>query len=938
MALIRISGAVEGAPDYLKSGNKQGNEFTRDELDERIPLFGDLDVTTKIIEMVPGTGDRYLHITLGVKERDLTTETFRQIGQEVKDFVLAAYSLDEMDFYCELQLPRIKHIVSKSTGEWHERLGHLHILVPLVNLKTGKKENPLGKVDFNKKFIDALQEHINHKYGLASPKDNARFDVSRADIIDRTKESGKEFKKGAFKAVKADLKEQLREKIGTGEIHDYASFQEYLKSMGELQIRNKGKPKEHLAFRPKNGPELINLRDDEFKRAFFDLPEVERATRLGMANDDVVKSRIFEKREPEYYAEQIKEWTDFRAKEIRYINPGSKKKVLAYKEATWEKKAEILADLERRAQAVRQEKQDDERNRHGRDDAGDRREPAGGDERGLGSIGAGRRQPNLAPVGKEPPPAARGHLRSMSEWDVASKSQGSEMLLPGDVRDELVVIGSDHVRAGLRRADNQVSQATGRTSDSELGQLSRDVKEAAAQREGNAKPTIQAIKTGLDAHRLLADLSVTHRLLPSDYVVSQAQDGSARIAHKDKPKNHFNVSDFLTKHMHMGWLEAQPYLVSVYDRQQKGVPEPTVASPARPDMYAAFMADFRANEAKIEAATKREIAELKSERWQEVRAANNEFKQEKARIKADPILTRDEKRTDIRLLEIAKATADVSRKEQHEREDAEAERLRTRAERYRAWLQRKAQSGDLEALAELRDKRIEPHRMASESDRVISAVDGKQPGAAAVLDQAGQGLMPLQYVVARNGDITYSRAGRDLLVDAGRKVYMIDTSDQAVEQGLRLAAIKWGGKMQLTGSDEFIRQAITIAANKNMRIEFKDPAHRAALQDMKHQIAIGKVELENHAAREKQRLKDEAEEARKHGKAIPTPGKTPTPGKQEKDKDKKGTGIGGDGGAGGNAGGPPPPTRERPGNPVSRHQVVHPPEPDQDQDEGDREK
>lgn len=937
MALIRVSGAVEGAPDYLKKGNKQGNEFTRDELDERVPLIGDLDVTTQIIESVPGTGDRYLHITLGVKENDVPIETFRQMGQEVRDFVLAAYSPDEMDFYCELQLPRIKNIVSKSTGEWHERLGHLHILVPLVNLETGKKANPLGLVDFNKKFIDALQEHINYKYGLASPKDNARFDVSRADIIDRTKESGKEFKKGAFKAVKADLKEQLREKIGTAEIHDYASFQEYLKGMGDLKIRNKGKPTEHLSFKPNDGPEFINLRDDEFKKAFFDLPEFERAARLGMTNNDVAKSRMFEKREPEHYVKLLKEWTEFRAKEIRYINPGSKKKVLAYKEATWEQKAEILADLERRARAAKQEKHNDERNRHGRDDAGDRREPAArGDERGLGGIGAGGQQPNLAPVGKEPPPAARGNLRSMSEWDVAGKSQGSEMLLSGHVRDELVELGSERVRAGLRRADNQVSQATGRTSDSELGQLSRDVREAAAQREGNAKPTIQAIKSGLDAHRLLADLSVTHRLLPSDYVVSHAKDGSARIAHKDKPTSHFNVSDFLTKQMHMGWREAQPYLESVYDRQQKGVPEPTVASPARPDMYAAFMADFRANEAKIEAATKREIAELKSERWQEIRAANNEFKQEKARLKAHPMLARSEKVTAIKLLQKFKAEADAARKEQHEREDAEAERLRTRAERYRAWLQRKAQSGDLEALAELRAKRIEPHRMPSESDRVISAVDGKQPGAAALLDQAGQGLKPLQYVVARNGDITYSRAGRELLVDAGRKVYMIDMSDQTVEQGLRLAAIKWGGKMQLSGSDEFIKQAITIAANKGINIELAVPWQSAVLQDMKHKIAIGKVELENHAAKEKRRLEDEAEEARKHGKAIPAPGKAPAPGKQEKDKDKKGTDTGT--GTGGNACGPPPPTTEQQRNAPSRRQVVHPPEPDQDQEEGDREK
>lgn len=50
------------------------------------------------------------------------------------------------------------------------------------------------------------------------------------------------------------------------------------------------------------------------------------------------------------------------------------------------------------------------------------------------------------------------------------------------------------------------------------------------------------------------------------------------------------------------------------------------------------------------------------------------------------------------------------------------------------------------------------------------------------------------------------------MLDTGRRLYMIDQSREAIEQGLRLAAQKWGEKMQLTGTDEFIKQAIEIAA------------------------------------------------------------------------------------------------------------------------------
>ena len=850
MAVIRISGAVEGAPEYFRDGSKQGSEFTRDELDERIFLFGDLDITEQIIQTVPGTGDRYLHITLSVKERELSVDTFRQIGADVKDMVLAAYAPDEMDFYCELQLPKIKNSLNKRTGEVYERFGHLHILVPLVNLHTGKKENPLGLVKDNLRFVDSLQEYINIKYNLASPKDNARDGVSKADIIDRTKTDGKVFEKGAFKEVKADLKTQLREKVGSAELRDYAAFQEYLKGKGELKIRKPGKEDEYLAFKPKGGPEFINLRDAEFRKAFFELPEIERATRLGMENSDVVKSRMFEKREAHEYEAILKDWTERRAKEVRYLNSGNKKQYEAYQalKEEPEKQAEMLAELEQRARA-KQEKRNDEINRRGtgRDDAGDRGRAAPGDERGLGRTGRG--QPDIAPVGTEPPPAARGRVRYMSELDVAGQSQGSQVLLPGDVRHELVEPRSERVRAGLRRADHQVSQGTGWTSDSELGQIRRDNKEAAMQREADAKPTIQAIKRRLDAQRLLADLAVTHLLLPSDYRVSPATDGSARIGHKDETTK-YNVSDFMTKHMHMSWPEAQRYLEASYQRQLEHAPEPSVAAPARPDMWAAFQKERRANKDTIDATTKRDKAEQRETQREELLEANNQFKKAKARVRADGSLTPAAKKSAISVLTMEKVQADTSMKGRHVSERAEADRLRKPQEQYRAWLQRKAQAGELDALAELRAQRTEPVRKWSNTDRVIRGAGDKEPGAAKLLDQAEQASKQLQYTVARNGDVTYSRAGRELLVDAGRKVYMIDTSDQTLEQGLRLAALKWGGKMQLTGSDAFIAQAIRVAAKKNLHIEFSDPKQHAAFQEAKEAIRkdaeIVKQNIERH--------------------------------------------------------------------------------------------
>jgi ATP-dependent exoDNAse (exonuclease V) alpha subunit len=46
-------------------------------------------------------------------------------------------------------------------------------------------------------------------------------------------------------------------------------------------------------------------------------------------------------------------------------------------------------------------------------------------------------KPNVAAIGKEPPPAARGRLRALSELGVARLGGGNQVLLPGDVHHQL---------------------------------------------------------------------------------------------------------------------------------------------------------------------------------------------------------------------------------------------------------------------------------------------------------------------------------------------------------------------------------------------------------------------------------------------------------------------------------------------------------------------
>ncbi|ENU5449816.1 relaxase, partial [Salmonella enterica] len=59
--LIRVSGYNDGAKEYLEEGVKKEREFTRDELDERVMLWGNLDLTQKIYQQIPDNGqERYV--------------------------------------------------------------------------------------------------------------------------------------------------------------------------------------------------------------------------------------------------------------------------------------------------------------------------------------------------------------------------------------------------------------------------------------------------------------------------------------------------------------------------------------------------------------------------------------------------------------------------------------------------------------------------------------------------------------------------------------------------------------------------------------------------------------------------------------------------------------------------------------------------------------
>ena len=94
--ITRYGGGNNGVAEYLENGRKAEREHTREELDHRLILDGDLQTTNKIIQSIEDKGQmRYLHITLSFQESEISAETLNAVTQEYKTLFMNAYHEDE---------------------------------------------------------------------------------------------------------------------------------------------------------------------------------------------------------------------------------------------------------------------------------------------------------------------------------------------------------------------------------------------------------------------------------------------------------------------------------------------------------------------------------------------------------------------------------------------------------------------------------------------------------------------------------------------------------------------------------------------------------------------------------------------------------------------------------------------------------------------------
>lgn len=318
--LIRPRGYNDGAQEYLEEGKKSGREKTRDELDERVILYGDLDLTRMIYQSIPNKGqDRYLSYTLAFREDEVDRDTLHNVTTEFRQFLMHAYREDEFNFYAEAHIPKIKELLDKSTGELVARKPHIHIIIPRKNMLSGLEANPAGMHAANVSYMEAFQEYLNQKYRLASPRDHVRADVTdAASVLSR-------FKGDDFYGKNRDFKKELVREVVETEIFSRSDFYKLVSNYGETRIRNEGEPNEYIAVKLKDDAKFTNLKETIF-------------------HDDFIVNRALKKPplDPALIQRRLLEWPK-RAMEIKYVSKATKSFRLKYQQSTPDQQNALLS-------------------------------------------------------------------------------------------------------------------------------------------------------------------------------------------------------------------------------------------------------------------------------------------------------------------------------------------------------------------------------------------------------------------------------------------------------------------------------------------------------------------------------------------------------------------------------------------------------------------
>lgn len=264
--IIRITRNSEGIEYYLETGQKRGRNLSRDELDRRVHLSGDLTAFSQAVtysKKHKKWKNNYIHISasFSIEDNHLTDETLRDITDDLLSYYFCDYKKETLIFACEAHRPIIQSEINKSTGKNLQRLLHLHLAVSMLDVTTG---NQVRMIPFKLEADKAFQSSIAKKYNLVDPNNKKRKIIyTKKDIITRWNNNQEIIHK---QTKVADLRKLFAEiLIDIKDIEEAKTRLNNLDIVASVEFKEQKSGNKYLQVKTTLGTKNINLRGKGFE-------------------------------------------------------------------------------------------------------------------------------------------------------------------------------------------------------------------------------------------------------------------------------------------------------------------------------------------------------------------------------------------------------------------------------------------------------------------------------------------------------------------------------------------------------------------------------------------------------------------------------------------------------------------------------------------------
>ncbi len=533
--IIEIGGGTGGFKKYMENGAKVGRKFHRNQLDQRVPLIGDLNVFELALSLHAGVGRAYDHITLSFSEHHVGNEMLQIAVNDFLDHALYAWPDSDRDLiptYAEGHRPRLLSYVSSGTRELILRFTHIHIGIGRHNIVTGEAVEPLGylgpRAD-NLKFLDAWQESFNSRYGFTSPKSNPR--IGAFDTIDAIARYEGAIPDESFlgHGAKVAFESMLQRVIVETDVTTWAEFGELLATFGVVSRVNERRFGEFYRVKLADSGMVFRLKGVFFQRRFIELATVEKIKILKQRASSTYLEQMLPRSTPAYVSDILTEWQDLKAKEFRYLNTGSAYYKNVYLPANTQERLTILHGLERNSHDL----------------------------------------PRHPTFKNRAIATAASRLPALQIRTLDGIRERTEMLLQADGRlDVRIQQAAESMGTAVRRPNSRRAQSDCEAQECVVqpsSVLERAVLEMEERHERCvANDYFCEIQKRLDCKALLANLKHSHGLNPTLYGAMTARDGSVRIRCGSRS---LTPVEFLTFELGLPWREAAPILQRAHEHQ-----------------------------------------------------------------------------------------------------------------------------------------------------------------------------------------------------------------------------------------------------------------------------------------------------------------------------------------------------------------------------------